>query len=320
MSRYSELRYHQSGVVSRRQLLGECGLAPHDVRRLVRRRELVELHRGVYVDHTGEPSWLQRAWGGVLALWPAALSHESALRADDGPGRSSDRRIHVAVDRHRSPAAPVGVRMHHVGDLDAKVRWNDTPPRVRLEEVVVDLAAGAPDDHAAVAMLSDAVRARRTTAARLLDTIDARVRLARRDFLSSVLCDVRDGTCSVLEHAYLDRVERAHGLPYARRQVLATSPGRLYRDVEYHDHAVLVELDGRTFHEAPAQRDGDLDRDLDALVSGRVTLRLGWGQVVGRPCATAARVGAVLQARGWGSPVRRCGPGCTAAPYLDATG
>ena len=31
------------------------GLAPHDLRRLVRRRDLTPLHPGVFVDHTGKP-------------------------------------------------------------------------------------------------------------------------------------------------------------------------------------------------------------------------------------------------------------------------
>jgi hypothetical protein len=50
----------QAGVISRRQALS-AGLEPHDVRRLLRRREWALLHPGVYVDHTGTPSWLQRA-------------------------------------------------------------------------------------------------------------------------------------------------------------------------------------------------------------------------------------------------------------------
>lgn len=40
-----------SGVVSRRQLVG-LGGAPNDVRRLLRRRELVVVLPGVYLDHT----------------------------------------------------------------------------------------------------------------------------------------------------------------------------------------------------------------------------------------------------------------------------
>ena len=75
----------QDGVVSRRQAL-QAGLAGHDVTRLLRRRALVPIHAGIYVDHTGEPSWQQLAWAAVLLHWPAALTHGSAMRAAEGPG------------------------------------------------------------------------------------------------------------------------------------------------------------------------------------------------------------------------------------------
>ena len=113
----------QHGVVSRAQALAS-GLAPHDLRRMVRRRELAPLHPGVYVDHTGEPTWLQRAWGAVLACsrpdggasgsgLGAALAGPSAMRAADGPGRVGEVRgpVHVAVPLHRRVVAPAGVRV-----------------------------------------------------------------------------------------------------------------------------------------------------------------------------------------------------------------
>lgn len=75
----------QDGVVARRQLLSLPGTDRTVVARLVRRRELVEVLRGVYVEHTGPPSWQQRAWAAVLRAWPAALADQSAWRAFEGP-------------------------------------------------------------------------------------------------------------------------------------------------------------------------------------------------------------------------------------------
>lgn len=301
----------QSGVVARRQLLA-TGFRDHDIRRLVRRRELAVVHPGVYVDHTGPLTWQQRAWAAVLAAWPAALCHDSALRAADGPGRR-DRRpddpIHIAVDRNRHCVTPRDVVLHRLSGLTTKVQWNLGPPRVRVEEAVVDLAAEATDDYAAVAVVANAVQSRRTTAHRILPALQARSRVGRRMFLEAVLRDVAAGTCSVLEHAYLARVERPHGLPRARRQLAASSAGPIYRDVEYEPFALIVELDGRLFHDTATARDRDLDRDLDAAVDGRDTVRLGWGQVVGRPCATAPRIGKLLRARGWAGTPTTC-PAC----------
>ncbi|WP_432476651.1 type IV toxin-antitoxin system AbiEi family antitoxin domain-containing protein [Nocardioides sp. GXQ0305] len=203
----------QSGVVARRQALA-AGLQPHDVRRLLRRRQWATVHHGVYVDHTGPLTWLQRAWAAVLALEPAALSHRSAIRVVDGPGRRGpgDPAIHVAVDRCRTVEPPSGVVRHYLGRLDQRVIWNASPPRVAIEHAVLDVASSATSDFAAIAEIANAVQARRTTAARVQEALGHRERIARREFLEGVLADVAAGTCSVLEHGYLQRVERAHGL------------------------------------------------------------------------------------------------------------
>lgn len=82
--------------------------------------------------------------------------------------------------------------------------------------------------------------------------------------------------------------------------------------MDYEAFGLVVELDGRLFHNSAGARDADLERDLDARVlEDRVTVRLGWGQVYGRACGTAAKLGLLLQQRGWtGRPTRcpDCGP------------
>ena len=309
---YADLLSLQSGVISRRQLHGDAQMAPYDLQRLIRRRDLVRVHDGVYVNHTGELTWLQRAWVGVHLVWPAALTRESALRAADGPGRaaSDDSVIHLAVDRDRHARVPTaGYRLHRTSGFHERVMWNTSPPRVRIEEALIDVAAREPDDFGAISVLADAIQARRTQAARISAALDARARVPRREFLTGVVADLQHGTCSVLEHGYLTLVERPHGLPTGRRQVLGSSRGPVYRDVAYDAYDQLVELDGRMWHDRAAQRDADLDRDLDAAVERLGTVRLGWGQVFGRPCKTAARVGRLLEVRGWHGVLTRC-PQC----------
>lgn len=307
---YADLLALQSGVIARRQLT-ERGIQPHEIERLLRRRDLVRVHDGVYIDHTGSPTWLQRTWIGVLVAWPAALAADSAIRAADGPGKlgRDDSIIHIAVDRQRRIRLPAGFRLHRRAGLADLVSWNTSPPRIRVEEALVDVASTAPNDFAAISMLADAIQARRTLPSRLRDTLDRRAWVHRRDFLAGVLADLEHGTCSVLEHGYLTKVERPHGLPVARRQIRDSRRGPVIRDVAYVDFDQLVEIDGRLWHDSAAQRDADMDRDLDAAVDRMNTVRVGWGQVFDRPCDTAARVGGLLQARGWtGRPVT-C-PGC----------
>lgn len=299
-SAYDDLLALQSGVIARRQLSAR-GVPAHELERLLRRRDLVRVHDGVFLDHTGEPTWLQRAWIGVQVAWPAALAADSALRAADGPGKAGrdDSLIHVAVDRNRRIRMPTGFRLHRRAGLHATVMWNASPPRIRVEEALIDVAAAARSDFAAISVLADAIQARRTIPPRIRARLEARSRVPRRDFLTGVLEDLEHGTCSLLEHGYLTRVERPHGLPTAARQLRDSTKGPLYRDVAYVPFDQLVELDGRLWHDGAAQRDADMDRDLDAAVDRLNTVRVGWGQVFDRPCATAARIGVLLRARGW---------------------
>ncbi|MGN6782242.1 MAG: hypothetical protein ACTHJH_12130 [Marmoricola sp.] len=75
----------------------------------------------------------------------------------------------------------------------------------------------------------------------------------------------------------------------------------------------MVELDGRLFHDTASARDRDAERDLDAAVSGATTVRLTWGQVYDRPCATAAKVASVLRAHDAACSPRPCCTGCALA-------
>lgn len=299
----------QHGVISRAQAI-EAGLAEHDVRRQVRRRAWVLLLPGVYLNHTGEPTWLQRAWAATLHAGDSALCHDSALRATEGPGKShrDESVIHVAIDRDRRILSPADwLVVHRIADFDAKVRRNASPPTVRIEQALVDLAAGASTDFAAIGVLTDAVSARRTTAERILTALEARTRIPRRAFLVGVLSDIRDGTHSVLEHGYLQRVERRHGLPTGTRQLAELTPtGKVYRDVAYEQFGVYVELDGRANHGTAQAHGQDLERDLAAVADEKITVRLGWRQVYGDQCSTATRIATVLAKRGWPGTQERC--------------
>ncbi|QWC85497.1 hypothetical protein KLP28_01555 [Nocardioidaceae bacterium] len=206
--------------------------------------------------------------------------------------------MHVLVPWERRPGPLDGVVIHRVRDFDVRARWNHAPPRDTYEAAVIDVALAARTRMDRIAELSRAVQQRRTTAQRLTTEIRRRSRVPDRTWLLHVLQDVADGTCSALEHGYLHRVERAHGLGRARRQVRdRLASGAIYRDVEYASadgSALMVELDGRLHHDSAGQRDADLDRDLETAASGSRTVRLGWGQVFGSGCRTAALIARLL--------------------------
>lgn len=293
--RLSSLLSDQSGTVARRQLL-VIGLQDQAIRRLVRRRELVRVHRGTFVNHTGSLSWIQRAWSAVLAtssfdesgrFHGSALARESALRLFDGPGaRIADPLvIQVAIGDDRYLASPDGVALERCRHFSDRVSSWAGLPCLRYEEALLDVAQGR-DRWAAFALLADAVGTRRTTAARLISGVEQRALMRQRRWIVEALTDIEAGTCSALERGFVTEVLRPHGLPRPRRQARSVTPiGVVYRDALFGSTA--VELDGRLFHAGSARRDADLDRDLVAAADGITTVRLGWGQVYGRPCRTA---------------------------------
>lgn len=301
----------QDGVISRRQVL-DCGFTPDDIRRWRRRREWSTIFPGVYINHTGPLTWMQRAWAAVLDAHPAALGGESAVAAID-PARRTPGPIQLAVAVDRRVTHRPGVVVRYCAGLEQRVLWQTAPPRIRLEEALLDAAAAAPDELEAVGMLTDAVGGRLTTADRLLGALNRRGRIRRRRLLAEMLVDIRDGACSVLEREYLARVERPHRLPRPQRQAPTTVGRPGFRDLDYPGYGVVIELDGRGVHSSARARDLDLERDLDAAVGAeRLTLRLGWGQVFGRPCTTAAKIGRLLRGRGWAGTITDC-PVCSDA-------
>ena len=313
----SDLLAQQDGVVSRGQLL-DAGLTQAHLDTLLRRRELVVVHPGVYLTHTGTPTWSQRSWAAILYAGRSALHLECALHQ---PGKDTPPKgpIRVAVDWSRRVAPRAGIVIHRVRELDGQVQWNLSPPRVRLEVAAVAVAHRAADDLSAISALASLVGSRRTVAARLQLEIERRGRLRRRTLLTALVDDLERGTHSVLEHGYLSRVLRPHRLPEPTSQQAPVSggAGTEYRDVAHADVDMHVELDGQ-LHDGSQARDDDADRDLDDLARGLVTPRLRYRQVFATPCRTASRLAVLFRARGWDGTPRACGaPGCDVGGSLS---
>lgn len=292
---------HQDGVVARHQLEAS-GAAPHDLKRWVRNRLLARVHPGVYVDHTGLLTDRQQVWAAVLACGPGA-AHCLADRPHPP--------IHVAIDARRRNVPPPGVRLHRVRGLAAQVLDTASPPRLRPEHDVLLAIDLAERDEDVVRLLTDAVRSRATTAARIREVVVSRSRLRHRGLVLAVLHDAENGTHSVLEWRYLRDVERAHGLPAATWQRRRRAGGRVeYADAIYERQQVVVEIDGRAGHEGWDAENRDGRRDLDQAAEGWLPVRLRSRQVLRDSCETAGRIAMLLQSRGWTGSLRRCGDHC----------
>lgn len=312
------IRDQQQHVISRAQVL-EHGGTDRDITRMLRRREWAQVHPGVYVDHTGPLTREQHEWAAVLYCAPAALTGRSALRKYGVRlGRDADHAeapdiVHVAIARDRRIESRAAIRTVRLLRFEKDVLTNLSPPRVRLEHVVLELASASSDESGAVAVICAAAQSRRTTADRMLSALELRPRLRHRSLLRRILADVSSGAYSVLEREYLRRVERPHGLPTGVRQRhVRIGRSNTYRDVEYLAQTTVVELDGRLGHELALDRWDDLERDVDALTAGSLTARLGWAQVL-EPCRAASAVAGILVARGWAGTPRPCSPVCPVA-------
>jgi hypothetical protein len=307
---FGELRARQAGAFTRAQAMAH-GITDKVLLGRRRARQLQRVHTGVYVDFTGPLPWETRMWAALLSCGPgAALTGTTALRRYGVTGSWRDERIHVAVPHARRVEPKPGILVTRHRRLSALVQTSREPPTVRLEVALLVTAGAEQDVSRQAAVLFDACRQRRTTAGRLLAELDSLPELPGRRTLRRILGEAAEGVQSCLEQAYLRRVERAHGLPRARRQVRAVDGGAVvYRDSEYSPYAVLVELDGQAGHADAAGRWRDMTRDNAAATSGKLTLRFGY-QLVSDPCAAAAQVVAALRFRGWPGSPRPCSPTC----------
>lgn len=103
---------------------------------------------------------------------------------------------------------------------------------------------------------------------------------------------------SELESRFVELV-RAGGLEEPECQVgLGDADGRIGRvDFLYRDAGLVVEVDGRAFHDSLLDRAADRDRDRRLESIGYTVLRVNWEMVVLTPAALARRLAETLVER-----------------------
>lgn len=311
-------RRQQDGVLSHAQLAAG-GASRADLIRMQRRKEIVRVHPRVYVDHTGPLTWHQRAWAAVLYAAPAYVCGPSveAPRTERPmvPGMVPDP-IHVAIDQTRRVAPQPGIVIHRLTNLETHAHGG-IPPRLKLEDSALLMAHDARSEIDAIASLADVAGRAYVTAGSLRGALSRFPSLRRRAWIAKIIDDLASGTNSVLEHGYLTRVERVHGLPRSELQTVRATPmGNQFRDVEYAAYGLVVELDGALGHDTWRDQARDADRVLDDLAAtGTVTARLRWHQVFETPCRTAQSIARVLASRGWTDFPTACGDSCLIARF-----
>jgi hypothetical protein len=316
--RLRALARFQAGVVSKEQAV-QAGMSRRAVDSKVASRRWNQIYRGVYATFTGPVSRKARLWAAVLYAGPQArLSHETAAELLGLPIQGSSP-IHVTIAEARRVRPPDGVVIHRSSHMGKPWKPVGFPPHTFVEETIIDLVQSATDLDDVIALVTLAFGKRLTSAAHLKREAARRKKLRWRDDLDEIIAAAAGGAHSLLEYRYDRDVERAHGLPAAKRQVPFTKPDgtRGFRDRCYDKFGLVVELDGQRFHDG--RREQDRRRDNDAVATTGATLRYTWDDVTRRPCATAAQVHAALRSRGYLGDFRPCGARCRAVTARAAS-
>ncbi len=231
----------------------------------------------------------------------AALSHRTAaeewhlLPIIEGPVE-----ITVPYTSSATPQPPL-VIVHRSRALQYSAAGT-SPPRTRITDTILDLAAAQSTAKEALHTIIDLVSRSNVAVSAMEACIEQRPPFRYRAEIRQGLAFVRSGLMSVLELEYKERVEDDHGLPAGDRQTpVKVDEKTLWEDVTYDSHGapVTVRLDGRATHAMAGVAFRDRRRDNAAELAGRARLVYGWQDVRNSPCGVAAEVRTILFREGW---------------------
>lgn len=281
----------QAGVISRAQML-RLGATSSTISRRVRDGRLRLVLPGVYVVFGAPSNVAQRRWIGLLATGPeAVLSFETAARIHGLSTVSVDGPTVLTV-RHSGWQRRPGIVVHQINDLAPHhVVEVGGLPVTTVPRTIVDLAAIWRRGRVRMAV-EDAVAGTRTTDAEIGECLRSVARRGKPGVrnLTAVLDDRGPGTAppaSQLERDFFALVRRSP-LPDPHRQYpLPRRDGvRNLSDAAWPEVKLIVEVDGRRWHQRLADMKRDRDRDMQAAAAGWQVVRVLHEHVIGAPDET----------------------------------
>lgn len=300
--RWTERAARQHGAVSRSQLLAD-GCSSSAIDRMVASGRLSLVLPGVYVVPGSPDTVARRRWLALLAIGPAAvLSFETAARIN-GLATVGDRGPTIVTVPHSGWQRLPGIRVHQISDLASlHVVEFEGMPVTDVPRTIVDLSAiwrrarmnivveRAVDGH----LTSDAA------IGTCLQSVARRGKPGVR-LLTAILDDRGPGNVppmSELERAFAQMI-RSSPIPEPIRQYLLPRDDgvRNLTDAAWPAVKLIVEVDGRRWHQRLADMKKDRDRDLKAAAAGWLVVRLLHEHVVGAPELTLSDLIAVYETR-----------------------
>ena len=303
---------HLSNVMTYAQL-AEAGVSTSAVRHRLTRGEWQRPLPGVIVTHSGTLTRREQLEAALAYAGPSAvLSHRTAAEILQ-LGFPTAERVILTIPHEQRIVRGSGFTAHRSRLLTPEhITTRAGLPCTTVERTVVDLADATPKASRALAVIADAVGSQRTTTQRILDQVALHNRLRHRAVIQDALAETRAGARSYLEVLHA-RICRNHGLPIGTRQRRFEADGRVFFvDEVVEDYGLVTELDGHLGHEKLLERFRDMDRDNFHIDAGRLPIRLGWEDVLDRPCEVARRRASNLRRLGWTGTVQSCGIGCSA--------
>lgn len=300
-TRVALLAERQCGAFSRMQALA-IGATDPTMQRRVRMGRWSRPYPGVYVVAGAPPSWRQEVWCAYLAAGTdAVVSHETALRLHE-IDLVPPRPITLTV-AHGGHARLPGVFVHQIDDLRRhRVSMVAGLPVSVVERVAVELAATLRPRHLS-RVVDELVSTKRTTNARIAACLYEVARPGKPGVakLAEVLDTRGDGYVppqSELERALFAALA-AGGLPEPRRQFPLPGRGAITGvvDAAYVEPKLIVEADGRRWHQRVDALKRDRLRDAEAARVGWLTLRFVYEQIVYDPAEVCATVADVMASR-----------------------
>lgn len=301
-ARIAALAAIQHGVIARGQVLS-CGGSRSLIDRRVRAHRWEPVHPGVYAV-VGSPASFERdVWAAHLAVGAhSVVTHELALSLA-GVQRVPRRPLTFTVP-HGGHARTHGAFVHQIDDLRPHhVRLSAGLPVSTPARAVVEVASTFGSKHLGTVLDEVVIERRLTSYPQISAVLSEVARPGKRGVttLGRALDDRSDGEPvpdSVLEAEFF-AVLRSGRLPIPKRHVELPSR-ELTRGVVdglYDDVLLILEVDGRRWHDRLSSRRRDYDRDMAAACCGFQTLRFVHEHVRSDPEGVCLRIADVRAVR-----------------------
>ena len=270
------LAIRQAGMLSRDQLRA-LGVDRCQVRNQVRAGRWMLRTPLVVSTTTGQLTWVQQAWMGVLHAGPASALGGLSSAKIHGLKNWERADVTVLVPAEADIPAVEGVDFVRTRrDLEAMKLPGTRAPVCRLEPAVLLFGAYTDSQRTGCGVLAAVVQQRLTTPDALLQWIELMRPLRRARLFRATLHDIAGGAQSMAE-IDVGRLCRKHGLPEPTRRVRRRDASGLlrYTDCEWRledGRVVVLEVDG-AFHMEVDHWVADMARERSLVLDGSVVLR-----------------------------------------------